>query len=226
LFFAIEFVKLEGNIVKMNPGPQLVIKGTFLGSLFVCVLLFLITAGVTFPPPKVAKAIEGQAEVVGISVSTDSEIQTVPLQKSSDVDTCLVSKKFPKKVLQWCELITLYARKQNLSPDLVAAMIWQESGGNPVAYSKSGAVGLMQVMPSDGLAANFQCVSGPCFANRPTTKELKDPEYNIKYGTRMLANLIKKHGDPREALKAYGPMNVGYYYADKVMHIYKQYGQE
>ena len=64
----------------MNLGPRLVIKGTFMGSLFVCGLLFLITAGVTFPPPKVAKAIEGQAEVVGISVSTDSVTQPVPVQ--------------------------------------------------------------------------------------------------------------------------------------------------
>jgi soluble lytic murein transglycosylase-like protein len=210
----------------MNLGPRLVIKGTFMGSLFVCGLLFLITAGVTFPPPQVAKAIEGQAQVVGISAPAAPEIQASPAQNPPEAGTCRVSKKFPQKVLQWCELITQYAQNQNLPPDLVAAVIWQESGGNPVAYSKSGAVGLMQVMPSDGLAANFQCVGGPCFANRPTTKELKDPEYNIKYGTRMIANLIKKHGDPREALKAYGPMNVGYYYADKVMSLYKQYGHD
>jgi len=36
----------------------------------------------------------------------------------------------------------------------------------------------------------------------------------------MLAGLIKKHGSLREGLKAYGPMDVGYAYADKVLSVY------
>jgi hypothetical protein len=41
----------------------------------------------------------------------------------------------------------------------------------------------------------------------------------------MLAELVKRHGSLREALKAYGPMDRGYYYADKVLGLYSQYGQ-
>jgi hypothetical protein len=41
----------------------------------------------------------------------------------------------------------------------------------------------------------------------------------------MLAGLVKHAGSLREALKAYGPMDVGYYYADKVLAIYKIYGE-
>jgi soluble lytic murein transglycosylase-like protein len=67
-------------------------------------------------------------------------------------------------------------------------------------------------------------VNGPCFAGRPTIDELKDPEFNVKFGTRMVATLVKRHGDLREALKAYGPMNSGYSYADKVLQLYKQFG--
>jgi hypothetical protein len=37
----------------------------------------------------------------------------------------------------------------------------------------------------------------------------------------MLAGLLQKYGNTREALKYYGPMNVGYYYADKVLGIYQ-----
>lgn len=77
----------------------------------------------------------------------------------------------------------------------------------------------MQVMPKDGIASEFVCVNGPCFAGRPSTNELLDPEYNVDYGSRMLAGLIEKYGSEREALKAYGPYNVGYYYADKVLAI-------
>jgi soluble lytic murein transglycosylase-like protein len=106
---------------------------------------------------------------------------------------------------------------------LIAAVILQESGGNSMAYSSSGAVGLMQVMPRDGLAAQFQCVNGPCFASRPAIAELQDPAYNIEYGTRMLAGLVSRTGEVREALKAYGPMDRGYSYADTVLAIYENY---
>jgi hypothetical protein len=134
---------------------------------------------------------------------------------------CKVSGSFPDKILQWCDDITRYSKKAGLDPDLVAALIWQESGGNPLAYSKSGAVGLMQVMPRDGIAAAFMCVNGPCFTNRPTIAELQDPAFNIQYGTGMLANLVAKYGDIRDALVYYGPRDVGYYYADKVLGIYE-----
>jgi soluble lytic murein transglycosylase-like protein len=79
-------------------------------------------------------------------------------------------------------------------------------------------------MPRDGIAKNFQCPNGPCFAKRPTIAQLKDPEFNIQFGARMLANLAHRNGSLREALKAYGPMDVGYSYADKVLRIYEEYG--
>lgn len=151
------------------------------------------------------------------------QIQHTPTIVPS-VGKCSVSSNFPQKILQWCDLISAYAEKFEINPNLVAAVIWQESGGNPQAYSASGAVGLMQVMPSDGLAASFLCMNGPCFANRPTMDQLYDPEFNIKYGTRMISNLLKKYGSVREALKNYGPGEVGYYYADKVLGLFNQYG--
>jgi hypothetical protein len=40
----------------------------------------------------------------------------------------------------------------------------------------------------------------------------------------MLARLFNNHGDLRDALKYYGPRDVGYYYADKVLGIYAKYG--
>ena len=83
----------------------------------------------------------------------------------------------------------------------------------------------MQVMPRDGLAASFMCVNGPCFANRPTTEQLQDPEFNISYGTKMLAELVSKYGNMRDALRYYGPKDVGYYYADIVLSLYNQYGK-
>ena len=137
---------------------------------------------------------------------------------------CQVSTLYPNKVRRWCSLISEYSDRRGLPPDLVAAVILQESGGDPEAFSHSGAVGLMQVMPRDGLASTFMCANGPCFANRPSKGELRDPEFNVSYGTRMLASLVRKHGSLREALKSYGPMDGGYSYADKVLGIYQQHG--
>ncbi len=117
----------------------------------------------------------------------------------------------------------VYSGKNGLAPGLVAAVILQESGGNRQAYSIDGAVGLMQVMPSDGLAASFQCPSGPCFARRPTTAQLLDPEFNISFGTSMLAGLVQKFNSLRDGLKYYGPSGVGYAYADGVLAIWKKY---
>jgi soluble lytic murein transglycosylase-like protein len=106
---------------------------------------------------------------------------------------------------------------------LIAALITQESAGKPDAYSHSGAVGLMQVMSRDGIAAKFQCKNGPCFYDRPSMAELYDPEFNIQWGTQFLASLLARHGNIRDALKAYGPMDRGYEYADLVLSIYNRY---
>jgi hypothetical protein len=40
----------------------------------------------------------------------------------------------------------------------------------------------------------------------------------------MLAGLFKRQGNLRDALKSYGPMDNGYYYADKVLAIYERFG--
>lgn len=125
----------------------------------------------------------------------------------------------PEKIAHWCSLIENASQSYGVSADLISAVMLQESGGQSDVISSSGAVGLMQVMPSDGPAAEFMCANGPCFASRPSTQQLLDPAFNVDYGVRMLASLVQKYGGERDALKAYGPYNVGYYYADKVLAI-------
>jgi hypothetical protein len=136
---------------------------------------------------------------------------------------CTLSTRYPESIRRWCDLIEKYAGEHGLPAQLIAALMLQESGGNPEAYSRDGAVGLLQVMPRDGRAANFQCSGKPCFASRPAIEELKDPEFNLDFGTGMLAGLLNRHDDLRKALKYYGPMGVDYAYADKVLAIYESY---
>lgn len=156
------------------------------------------------------------ASVEGASGSTTSQDNQAPI-------TCAISMNYPEKIQQWCELITTAAQNTGLPANLIAAVILQESGGQPTILSHSGAVGLMQVMPRDGVAAEFMCINGPCFANRPSITELKDPAFNVRYGSGMLANLFSKHGSYREALFRYGPIDMGYAYADKVLKIWETY---
>jgi soluble lytic murein transglycosylase-like protein len=201
---------------------------TVLAGVFVAGVLVLVSSKVSFSQEQNQSArasIEngvsqkGEALFTQQAALTDSSADNL----SSDGE-CQVSAGYPNKVRRWCGIITEYSGKRDLPPDLVAAVILQESGGNPAAFSHSGAVGLMQVMPSDGPASAFMCANGPCFASRPRQDELLDPEFNVSYGTRMLAGLVRKHGSLREALKSYGPLDGGYYYADKVLGIYKQFG--
>lgn len=142
---------------------------------------------------------------------------------SSPAPACSLPTRYPASIRQWCGLIEQEAQKNSVDKRLIAAVMLQESGGNAKAYSKSGAVGLMQVMPRDGIAASFKCANGPCFAARPSMAQLYDPAFNVNYGVKMLAGLIKKYGNSRDALKAYGPADSGYSYADKVLAIYNNY---
>jgi len=144
-------------------------------------------------------------------------------QTNNENSKCTLPKSYPDSIQQWCPLIEKFSLKYEIDSNLIAAVILQESGGQSEAYSASGAVGLMQIMPKDGIAENFQCINGPCFRNRPTMEELFNPEFNIEYGSKMLSNLYQNHGDWRDALKSYGPMDVGYYYADIIMEIKNNY---
>jgi soluble lytic murein transglycosylase-like protein len=155
---------------------------------------------------------------------TPPPVEAALVEQPADSDNgCAISASYPAKIQRWCDQISREAREHNVDANLIAAVMLQESGGNPDAYSKSGAVGLMQVMPRDGLAASFQCKNGPCFSKRPSMDELFDPDFNIDYGTRMLAGLIGRTGSVREALFAYGPMDMGYRYADIVLGHYQRY---
>jgi soluble lytic murein transglycosylase-like protein len=192
----------------MRNGPSLVIRGTFLGSLVLALLGWLL------------------ADQINISTSPEVAYAAEPSQaaeSSQAQDTCQVSLSYPIGILQWCRIITEEAIQAELPPNLIAAVMLQESGGDSSAYSISGAVGLMQVMPRDGIAAEFDCINGPCFASRPTIEELLEPGYNIEYGSQMLSGLVTRLGSFREALKAYCPMDVDYSYADRVLSIYENY---
>lgn len=207
----------------MNNVTQYIFPGAIIGSLILASFGYSVMAsapGITIP-----NAADHTIEQIDGDQQNRENTEPSTADQGNESE-CHISKDYPKKIRQWCDMITKHSIRNKLDPDLIAALIWQESGGNPDAYSKSGAVGLMQIMPRDGIAKTFMCPNGPCFINRPSIEELKKPNFNVKYGTNFLAGLVNKYGDTREALKFYGPMDVGYYYADKVLGIYQNYSQQ
>ena len=178
-------------------------------------ILLVIIAINLFSPVKLVSA--------STEIPEENAVATQEDLTEESITGCSISSNYPQSILQWCSPIIEEANKFNMDPNFIAAVMLQESGGDPNAYSLSGAVGLMQIMPKDGIAEKFMCINGPCFANRPSTQELFNPEFNIEYGVSMLSNLYGKFGSWRDALKAYGPMDVGYYYADLVIDVYENY---
>ncbi len=82
------------------------------------------------------------------------------------------------------------AERFGVDPDLIRAVILQESGGDPRARSRKGARGLMQIL--DGTARELGL-------RRPF-----DPRENILAGTRYLADLLERNGgDLALALASY-----------------------
>lgn len=197
--------------------PQIaIVPGVILGSISLILFISL------FASPQRTVLAENLPSHTA-SAENENALLSNQSKEADKKPVCSLPSSFPDTLLQWCEIITFYANQNNLDPKLIAAVMLQESGGNKDAYSASGAVGLLQVMPRDGIAAQFMCINGPCFASRPTIAELSDPEFNISFGSKMLAGLISKRGSIRDGLKAYGPMNIDYRYADIVLSIYNNY---
>ena len=100
--------------------------------------------------------------------------------------------------LKYKQIVRGHARNYKLEPALLAAVIYQESKFDAHAKSSSGAMGLMQLLPSTahGIALH---TGGTGFR----TEDLWNPEINVRYGSFYLRRLLNKYGDERAALAAY-----------------------
>jgi soluble lytic murein transglycosylase-like protein len=88
------------------------------------------------------------------------------------------------------ELVDRVSLEHGLDPKLVDAVVRVESGYNPRAVSRKGAVGLMQLMPAT--------------ASRLGVDDPFDPEQNVRGGVQEFARLVDVYrGNLQLALAAY-----------------------
>ena len=149
------------------------------------------------------QAIEKQFANLSDATNSSSSFQNILDAKLNKVDDNSQNKVFKKDVESRAEidsLIEKYSSKNGLDKDFVRALVKQESGFNPNATSKCGAMGLMQLMPSTAQGLGVS--------------NAYDIEQNIAGGTKYLKSMIDRfNGDEKLALAAYnaGPNAVKKY---------------
>jgi soluble lytic murein transglycosylase len=124
------------------------------------------------------------------------------------------------------QAVSRAAQQHHVQPALLLAVMKAESSFNPIAVSKAGAVGLMQLIPETAI--------------RHGVRNLYDANDNITGGAKHLRYLLNRfHGNIRLALAAYnaGEGKVDQYgqippyketqdYVKKVLVYYRSYKKE
>ena len=101
----------------------------------------------------------------------------------------IAKQEFFRSEVKFGSIIYREARRNDLPPELVAAVVEAESDFRPRLISEKNAQGLMQVLPSTGALMGAE--------------DLFDPTENIAAGTKYLRYLFNRFGDERLALAAY-----------------------
>jgi soluble lytic murein transglycosylase-like protein len=136
----------------------------------------------------------GAANWVVVSPASD---QTVDQSGQPIVPAYAYSNTNPPPVpSQFAAALTQASAAANVSPTLLASLVWQESRWNPQAVSRKGAIGLAQLMPGTA---------------RDLGVNPNDPLQNLVGGARYLRQLLDQFdGNVEKALAAYnaGPARV------------------
>ncbi len=141
----------------------------------------------------IAQQVAGGVEAVAHGVESAT---TSPLQAIAEAPTKLtvitekVREDFFHTEVPFGEMIYKEARKNDLRPELVAAVVQAESRFKPTARSGSGAIGLMQLVPRTGRWMG--------------ARDLTNPAQNIAAGTKYLKYLNERFdGNETKVIAAY-----------------------
>ncbi|HSN16225.1 MAG TPA: lytic transglycosylase domain-containing protein, partial [Anaeromyxobacteraceae bacterium] len=95
--------------------------------------------------------------------------------------------------------VTRWANAARVPPDLLQALMREDSALDPAVVSAAGAIGLTQLMPTTAAAVAKRLGMGPI-----SSGSLTDPVTNIRIGAAYLGELLARYGrQPALALAAY-----------------------
>lgn len=109
------------------------------------------------------------------------------------------------------EMIDDIAVRSGVDPNIVKAIIKEESGGNPSAIGDNGeSIGLMQIQPKHHQKRMEELGIVSLF----------DPQENVILGCSILSDLYDKYGNYEDALSVYNSGNTedGKAYAERILN--------
>ena len=141
-----------------------------------------------------ARVRSGGADVQWVALNGAGEAVVEEAPKLPDGAVTAIAA--PLVPADWTDTLARTADAYRLSPDLLAALVRQESGWRATALSPKGAMGLAQLMPATA---------------RAMAVDPRDPAANLAGGARYLRQMLDLFdGDVERALAAYnaGPGRV------------------
>jgi len=119
---------------------------------------------------------------------TYTKTENVLITNIPPIERRIAAKETETNYNSYDHIIGHYCQLYNIDQELVKIIIERESNFNPRAVSKSGAVGLMQLMPRT--------------ADLLGVKDVYNPSENIRGGVKFLRNLFDMFGGDLELVLA------------------------
>ena len=209
-------------------GPEVAVWFLIMGTRFLLLLVLAVSAGIA--QADIYRYVDADGAVQFTNVPPDSRYKVYLKEKRKKPDPIAQTLASELRYYddgarsRYARHIYDAARLTKLEPALIHAVISAESGYNPLARSRKGAAGLMQLMPDT--------------AKRYGVKNRLDPAQNIHGGARYLRDLVRMfNNDVQLAVAAYNagenavvrhgnripPYSETMTYVPRVMSYYKKY---
>ncbi|RPH76376.1 MAG: lytic transglycosylase domain-containing protein [Nitrospiraceae bacterium] len=141
-----------------------------------------LAVSVSTTAAEIYQFIEPNGSISLTNVPSDARYRKIDIE-SSRFHTTLSERELEP-------VIRRHSSRHQLHPALIRAVIKAESDFDPRAVSRSGAIGLMQLMPQTAV--------------RLDVRDMYDPDDNVGGGTKYLRQLLDRfHGNLPLALAAY-----------------------
>ncbi|HEX9653590.1 MAG TPA: lytic transglycosylase domain-containing protein [bacterium] len=184
---------MSENVQKPTAGSSVFLKSLIVVLLLVAIAAVVYRLYLVKPVPNDSKlaGLEKTLQDIRAAMNVDS-VRQYNIQKVMKIIS-KYNQDLPSSVRYEIaeEIFDMSVKYTNLDVDLLCATITQESGAtwSPEIVSESGAMGLMQIMPTTAMwVASYEGITW-------TSPEeiLFNPIYNIRIGSRYLSALIERY---------------------------------